>query len=792
MEAVEELKREIETLRERLAKLHLASLRINESLDARTVLQGILDSARSLTGAMYGVVTTLDESGRLEELLTAGLSPDEHHALRSVSGGAALHEHFCRLPGPLRLRDVAGYLRELGLPEFRSPVAFDSFLGVPIQLGGVHIGNFYMAEKKGSPEFAPEDEETLSMFAAQAALVISNARRYRDETRARTDLETLIDTSPVGVVVFDARTGEPVSSNREARRIVDDLRMPDQAVEHLLSLITIRRADGREFSLEDRSVAELLRAGETVRAEEVILKAPDGRRVTVLINATPIRSDANEVESCVVTLQDMSSLEELDRMRAEFLAMVSHELRTPLAAIKGAASTVLGAVPARGIIEMVQFFRIINQQADQMDGLINDLFDVVSIETGTLQLNPEPVSMTELVEQARETFVNAWGRYNVRIELTPDHCTVAVDRRRIVQVLNNLLSNAARNSSQSDLIQVTARQDGTHVSVTVADQGRGIAPEHLPRLFRRFSGPTPDEKTGMQVSAGWGLAISKGIVEAHGGRIWAESDGAGMGARFTFTIPIAEASGFVTSAITPGSQNRVGRKRPNRRSILVVDDDPQTLRSVREMLSNAGFVSFVTGDPAEVPALIEKHRPHLVLMDLVLPGTDGIALMRNIIQIANVPVIFLSAYGHEDAIARAFEAGADDYVVKPFSSMELAARITSALRKRATTSQAAPDEPFVLGDLRINYALREVTLAGKQVRMTDTEYRLLLELSVNAGQIVSYDDLFQRIWGVWDGDDRRPLRTVVKNVRYKLGEHAKNATYIVNEKRVGYRLGTAE
>lgn len=792
METVEELKREIETLRERLSRHHRASLRINESLDARTVLQGILESARSLTAAKYGVVTTLDETGTLEELLTDGLSPDEHRALRSVSDGAVLHEHFRRIPGPLRIHDVAGYLRELGLPEFQPPVEFNTFLGVPIRLGGVHIGNFYLGEKNGSREFAREDEETLSMFASQAALVISNARRYRDETRAKTDLETLIDTSPVGVVVFDARTGEPVSFNREARRIVDDLRMPGQSVEQLLRQITIRRSDGREFSLEELSVAELLRTGETVRAEEVVLKAPDGRSVTTLINATPIRSDADEVESCVVTLQDMTPLEELDRMRAEFLAMVSHELRTPLAAIKGAASTVLDATPARGLIEMIQFFRIINQQADHLDSLINDLFDVVSIETGTLQLNPEPASITELVEQARETFVNAWGRNNVHIELTPDHCTVTVDRRRIVQVLSNLLSNAARNSSQSDLIQVTARRDGTHVAVTVADHGRGIAPERLPRLFRRFSGSTPDGKMGMQVGAGWGLAISKGIVEAHGGRIWAESEGSGMGARFTFTIPIAEESEAIASAIIPGSQYRVGKKRQNRRPILVVDDDPQTLRSVREILSNAGYVSLVTGDPEEVPVLMKKHRPHLVLMDLVLPGTDGIALMKNIIQNADVPVIFISAYGHEDAIGRAFEAGAADYVVKPFSSTELTARITAALRKRATTSLAAPDEPFVLGDLTINYALREVTVGVRRVRLTDIEYRLLVELSVNAGRIVAYDDLLQRIWGAWNYIDRRPLRTTVKNIRRKLGERARKPEYLINERHVGYRLGTAE
>ena len=128
------------------------------------------------------------------------------------------------------------------------------------------------------------------MFACQAALVIANARRYRDERRARNDLETLINTSPVGVVVFDAEAGIPVSINREAGRIVSSLQMPDRPLEDLLEVITYRRADGREISLDEFPLAQALSTGETVRLEEIVMEVPDGRSVKTLINATPIRS----------------------------------------------------------------------------------------------------------------------------------------------------------------------------------------------------------------------------------------------------------------------------------------------------------------------------------------------------------------------------------------------------------------------------------------------------------------------------------------------------------------------
>ena len=135
---------------------------------------------------------------------------------------------------------------------------------------GVHVGNFYLVEKAGGEAFTDEDEEILVLFAAQAATAIANARTYRAERRARADLEALIETSPVGVVVFEARTGALVSLNREAARIVQDLCGPGQSAEHLLGVITCRRADGREIALDRLPLARALDRAETVRAEEVV------------------------------------------------------------------------------------------------------------------------------------------------------------------------------------------------------------------------------------------------------------------------------------------------------------------------------------------------------------------------------------------------------------------------------------------------------------------------------------------------------------------------------------------
>ena len=177
--------------------------------------------------------------------------------------------------------------------------------------------------------------------------------------------------------------------------MMDTLRNPDQPPEHLLEVMTVRRADGREISLEELPMSQALSAGETVRAEEVALQVPDGRSVTVLINATPIRSEDGEIETLVVTMQDMTPLQEIERLRAEFLAMVSHELRTPLATVRGSVSALLDESSEMHPAEVRQFHRIIFEQTDRMRALIADLLDVARIETGNAPC-PSTRSPTDL------------------------------------------------------------------------------------------------------------------------------------------------------------------------------------------------------------------------------------------------------------------------------------------------------------------------------------------------------------------------------------------------------------
>ena len=198
--------------------------------------------------------------------------------MSEIPHGPAYFEHVIGLSEPLRVRDLAAYFGSLGLPEFRHPFAAKSYMVAPIRTSGEGVGCIFLSKGPPGPEFDEEDAATLAMFASQAALVITNARRYREEQRARADLETLVDTSPVGVAVLEARTGRLVRTNREMLRMADELSRPRKPDDRLLESITVRRADGSVLSLAEHSLPRSMAAGETVRAEKIILAVPEGDR----------------------------------------------------------------------------------------------------------------------------------------------------------------------------------------------------------------------------------------------------------------------------------------------------------------------------------------------------------------------------------------------------------------------------------------------------------------------------------------------------------------------------------
>ncbi len=222
--------------------------------------------------------------------------------------------------------------------------------------------------------------------------------------------------------------------------------------------------------------------------------------------------------------------------------------------------------------------------------------------------------------------------------------------------------------------------------------------------------------------------------------------------------------------------------------ILAVDDERQIRRSLQVNLEAKGYEVITAESAEEAMQLMHHRRPDLALIDLLLPGMDGIELTRYISKTLHIPIIVLSAIGEESKKVEALEMGADDYVTKPFSVEELTARIRSVLRR--TTSLQPTESLFTFGELQIDFDLREVRLQNRPIRLTPTEYELLKYLISNTGKILTHSTILRAVWGPGYEDQAQYLRVFIGNLRKKLEKNTARPQYILTDPGVGYRFAT--
>jgi len=221
--------------------------------------------------------------------------------------------------------------------------------------------------------------------------------------------------------------------------------------------------------------------------------------------------------------------------------------------------------------------------------------------------------------------------------------------------------------------------------------------------------------------------------------------------------------------------------------ILIVDEEPDVVRliSVSFGMQQPNWEVIAASDGEEALAALEREQPALVLLDVGLPDMSGFQVLQQIRLFSDVPVIMLTVHDDELSKVRGLELGADDYVTKPFSHLELLARVRAVLR-RAQVLPLAHEKPFISGDLSVDFARREVTKRGQPVRLTATEYRLLYHLVRNAGRVLPHETLLARVWGREYTDEINYLKVYISRLRAKLEDDPRNPQHILTEHGVGY------
>ena len=363
-------------------------------------------------------------------------------------------------------------------------------------------------------------------------------------------------------------------------------------------------------------------------------------------------------------------LQEADRRKDEFLAMLAHELRNPLAPISAAAQFL--SMTQRDDARISRISDIVIRQVELMSHMIDDLLDVARVTQGQMFLEKHPVDLGSLLSDAVEQVRPMVERRGHRLVLPRMMTSFPVlgDRKRLVQVITNLLNNAAKYTPAGGNILVSLTAQTNHIVLTVRDNGMGIEQELLPHVFEPF---TQAKRSADRSEGGLGLGLSlvKGLVESHGGSVIAESEGIGAGAKFTVTLP--RYSGLAPST-APKAETSISPPAKKIR-IMIVDDNKDAAVVMSMLLEAAGFDTFIEHDPYRALERAHIERPDVGLLDIGLPGMDGNELARGLrsTQGPKILLVATTGYGQENDRANALAAGFDHYFVKPVDTKEIIA-----------------------------------------------------------------------------------------------------------------------
>ena len=222
--------------------------------------------------------------------------------------------------------------------------------------------------------------------------------------------------------------------------------------------------------------------------------------------------------------------------------------------------------------------------------------------------------------------------------------------------------------------------------------------------------------------------------------------------------------------------------------VLVVDDEVSILRYVGGSLRGEGHEVVLAGNGQEALRLAEEENPSLVILDIMMPKLDGFEVCRGLREWSQVPIIMLSARGDEQDKVKCLDLGADDYITKPFGAKELLARVRAVLRRTRETTTITTPSSFAAGELKISFAQRQVTVSGKEIRLTPTEYNLLQEFVLNAGKVLTHSHLLNKVWGPEYGEEREYLHVFVRRLRNKIEPDPTSPKFIVTVPAVGYQF----
>jgi PAS domain S-box-containing protein len=503
---------------------------ITQELDLDRVLEKILRFSVEMLNGQAGIIAlpgdTVSGTGPWRITASVGVRPEFLLALDPILREIPVGGDPARFILPEINRRLSQITREASLGLL-------SGLGLPMAARGAIVGVTYVF-RTGRVRFSRDERALLQAFADQAAVAVVNARLFAQVREEKQRLDAILDSSADGIAILGADNRfqrfnramvrlSGISADQAIGALHDDiLRFADLHVGRSLS-----QAEADGWPLSDRATLYL----------EAELVRKDGRPLSVGVTYAPVLAQDRSLLNIVIGMRDLTRFREAEELKSTFISIISHELKTPVALIKGYVGTLRREDAVWDPAVVKDSLSVIEEEADRLTALIEDLLDASRLQAGGLTLNYSEVNFPRLAATLAERFFRQYPDRTIRPRFPEDFPAVPADEERITQVLSNLLSNAIKYSPPGSPLEISGRVMPDQLVVTVRDEGIGIGDDDLPHVFERFYRASDAVKRTK--GAGLGLFLAKAIVEAHGGRIWIES-APGRGTQIHFSLPRSE------------------------------------------------------------------------------------------------------------------------------------------------------------------------------------------------------------------------------------------------------------
>lgn len=524
-----------------LISAYVAALEIASELSLKTVLQRLVDLAREVVPARYAALGVSNEQGRILQFITSGISQAERAAIGDPPRGHGLLGALIRERKPIRVDVMSEDGRSVGFPPNHPPMR--GLLGVPITFRNKVLGNLYLTERVDGDSFSDEDQANLLVLAAYAGAAIDRATLFREVEAAslrraeqRDQLRVILNNLPSGVLIQSAANDEVELANNGAIEMLLGSTSGTGQIPTYGRDYTFLAMDGTDLPYDERPGTRAMK-GTIVRNQQLSLSRKDGRVLPLLCQATPLRDADGTIRSAVIVLQDVTRLKEAEQLKDDFMSLISHEFRTPLTAIHGGAYLLSRQGDSLDEATRLDLLGDIVTESDRLERMMSNMLSLVAIQAGRLRASTEPVLVDPLARKVASEVQARSPRHQLVVDLPGELPLLEGDPELLAQVFRNLYENAVKYSPGGGKIVTGGTSDGYSVTLTVSDQGLGIAPDQVVRVFERFhrAGADPHIR-GM----GLGLYLCRLLIEAQDGRIAASSPGPGKGSTFSVTLPIAK------------------------------------------------------------------------------------------------------------------------------------------------------------------------------------------------------------------------------------------------------------